>query len=320
MSETSLQAVSILAVEDDPGDFGLIRAYARLAKLGSSGNKESVAWARTLAEGIAAAGSNKPDVVLLDLSLPDSDGLATVEAMRAALPDAPIVVLTGSDDNALSDAALQVGAQDYLVKGQFDHDALGRAVRHALARHALEQRLRENEKILLDSRNRLKEQVAIMTTQLHELRDEFEDVNTTLKVLLKNRETDKSAAQNALVRDMSQEVAPFLLKLKKSVRDRKQIRLLGVLDNNLQQLASSYGNTSAYKLLSWQLTPVEIQVASMIKQGLSTKDIATALSLSPETVSVHRKHIRKKLGLSSKAANLRSHLASLSGQLDGKLS
>lgn len=83
------------------------------------------------------------------------------------------------------------------------------------------------------------------------------------------------------------------MKLKKSVRDRKQIRLLGVLDNNLQQLASSYGNTSAYKLLSWQLTPVEIQVASMIKQGLSTKDIATALSLSPETVNVHRKHIRK---------------------------
>jgi len=93
---------------------------------------------------------------------------------------------------------------------------------------------------------------------------------------------DKSDAQNALMREMSQEVAPFLLKLKKSVRDRKQIRLLGVLENNLQQLASAYGNTNASTLLFWQLTPVETQVASMIKQGLSTKDIATALSLSPE--------------------------------------
>ena len=313
MSKASQQAISILAVEDDPGDFGLIRAYARLAKFGISGGKEPVAWAKTLAEGIATAKNVKPDVVLLDLSLPDSDGLDTVQAMRAALPGVPIVVLTGHDDNALAEAALQAGAQDYLVKGQFEHDALGRAVRHALVRNALELQLKESEKILLDSRNRLKEQVGEMTSQLQELRGEFEDVNTTLKVLLKNRDMDKSTAQDALVREMSQEVAPFLLKLKKSVRDRKQIRLLGVIENNLQHLASAYGNTNAYTLLSWQLTPVEIQVASMIKQGLSTKDIATALSLSPETISVHRKHIRKKLGLSSKTANLRSHLTSLSG-------
>lgn len=305
--------MNLLVIEDDPGDFGLIQTYARLAKLGGSGGKVSVTWAKTLADGTATGRSSKPDIVLLDLSLPDSGGLATVQAIHTALPGVPIVVLTGRDDNALASAALQIGAQDYLVKGQFDHDALGRAVRHALVRHALELRLRESEKILLDSRNHLKEQVEKMTSQLHELRDEFEDVNTTLKVLLKNRDTDKSAAQNALVREMSQEVAPFLLKLKKCVRDHKQTRLLGVIENNLQQLASSYGNTNACTLLFWQLTPVEIQVASMIKQGLSTKDIATALSLSPETIHVHRKHIRKKLGLNSKAANLRSHLTSLSG-------
>ncbi|OHC27594.1 MAG: hypothetical protein A2Y50_04915 [Pseudomonadales bacterium RIFCSPLOWO2_12_59_9] len=436
MSETSQQAVSILAVEDDPGDFGLIQAYARLDKLGINGGKEPLTWAKTLAEGIAAARSNKPDVVLLDLSLPDSAGLATVQAMRTALPGVPIVVLTGHDDSALAVAALQTGAQDYLVKGQFDHDALGRAVRHALVRNVLERQLSESvqrlelaltggdlgtwdwhvpsgdiafnqrgcemlgyalneiepvitswqkmvhpddrpvinaalephlmgetqmyeaehrmchkdghwvwvldrgkvvkrdgegkplrvagtylditrqkqaEKILMDSRNCLKEQVGKMTSQMKELRDEFEDVNTTLRVLLNNRDKDKSAAQDAMVREMSQEVAPFLLKLKKSIRDHKQARLLDVIENNLQQLASSYGNTNVCTLLFWQLTPVEIQVASMIKQGLSTKDIATALSLSPETINVHRKHIRKKLGLSSKADNLRSHLTSLPG-------
>lgn len=313
MSETFQQTVSILAVEDDPGDFGLIQAYARLAELGINGGKGSVTWAKTLAEGVAAAQSNKPDVVLLDLSLPDSTGIATVHAMRAALPDMPIVVLTGHDNHTLAAAALQAGAQDYLVKGQFAQDALGRAVRHALVRHTLELRLKESEKILRDSRNHLKEQVGKMTLKMKELRDEFEDVNTTLRVLLDNRNKDKSAAQDALAREMSQEVAPFLLKLKKSVRDHKQARLLDVIENNLQQLASSYGNTNACTLLFWQLTPVEIQVASMIKQGLSTKDIATALSLSPETINVHRKHIRKKLGLSSKADNLRSHLTLLPG-------
>ncbi|MBI5438947.1 MAG: diguanylate cyclase [Nitrosomonadales bacterium] len=142
MGEIFQQAVSILAVEDDPGDFGLIQAYVHLAELGIGGNKEPAIWAKTLADGIAAARSNKPDVVLLDLSLPDSAGLDTVRAMRAALPGVPIVVLTGHDDSALAVAALQAGAQDYLVKGKFEHDALGRAVRNALVREALESRLR----------------------------------------------------------------------------------------------------------------------------------------------------------------------------------
>jgi DNA-binding NarL/FixJ family response regulator len=311
MSETSKQAVAILAIEDDSGDFGLIRAYVSLVELGIRGGNKQLTRAKTLAEGVAAARNDKPDIVLLDLSLPDSTGLDTVQAMRAALPGVPIVVLTGHDDHALATAALQSGAQDYLVKGQFDHDALGRTVRHALVRHALEVQLKESEKILLDSHNHLKEQVEKMSSQLRELRDEFEDVNTALRVLLNNRDKDKSAAQDALVREMSQEVAPFLLKLKKSVRDHRQARLLDVIESNLQQLASSYGNTRTGNLLFCQLTPVEIQVASMIKQGLSTKDIATAFSLSPETISVHRKHIRKKLGLSSKADSLRSYLASL---------
>ncbi|MDD5300571.1 MAG: diguanylate cyclase [Gallionella sp.] len=141
MSEIS-QSISILVIEDDPGDFGLIRTHVRLSGLVPRGDKEPVVWAKTLAEGIAAAQSNKPDVVMLDLSLPDSAGLATVQMLRAALPGVPIVVLTGHDGSALAVAALQAGAQDYLVKGQYDHDALGRAVRNALVREALESRLR----------------------------------------------------------------------------------------------------------------------------------------------------------------------------------
>ncbi len=141
MIEAFRQTIAILVVEDESSDFGLIRTYARLSGLGIDGDK-SVVWAKTLADGITTAKSNRPDVVLLDLSLPDSVGLATVQAMRVALPSVPIVVLTGYDDNALAAAALQAGAQDYLVKGKFDPDALGRAVRYAQVRYALESRLR----------------------------------------------------------------------------------------------------------------------------------------------------------------------------------
>jgi len=143
MTETIAAALTLLVVEDDPGDFGLIRVSVRLAKLEHS--VDAVIWAKGLAEAIEQCRSKRPDVVLLDLSLPDSSGLNTVEAMRAAAPDTPIVVLTGRDDNALAVAALEAGAQDYLLKGQFDHDALGRAVRNALVRERLETRMRHAE-------------------------------------------------------------------------------------------------------------------------------------------------------------------------------
>ncbi len=318
MNEISLLTLAILVFEDDQGDFGLIQNDMHLAKLGNP--CEPLSWARTLVEGIAAAKQTKPDIVLLDLSLPDSTGLQTVHSIRSTFPDIPLVVLTGQDDDQLAIAALQAGAQDYLVKGHFDHDTLGRAVRHALVRSSLERRLKENvqhlklaENSLLDSRNHLNEQVRQMTTQMQELRAEFEEVTTTLKVLLKNRSMDKSDAQKALDRDISQAVAPFLQKLKNSVHDHMQIHLLDVLESNLRNLAACYGNADTCSLLIRQLTPVETQVALMIKKGLPTKDIATAMSLSPETIHVHRKHIRKKLGLNNKSANLRNHLTALSG-------
>lgn len=136
------QALTILVVEDEPGDFGLIRALVRLSGLGQRGEKEPVIWAKTLAEALSEARCRQPQVVLLDLSLPDSAGIATVQAMRAAFADLPIVVLTGNDDKAQAIAALEAGAQDYLVKGQFDVDVLNRAVRNALVRGTLESHLR----------------------------------------------------------------------------------------------------------------------------------------------------------------------------------
>lgn len=141
MIKLSQHAATILVVEDEPGDYGLIRALLRLAGLGSGGEEPAV-WVQTLADGIAEVGRGLPDVVLLDLSLPDSSGIATVQKMRAVFAEVPIVVLTGHDDDALAVASLEAGAQDYLVKGQFDVDALNRAVRNARVRNALESRLR----------------------------------------------------------------------------------------------------------------------------------------------------------------------------------
>jgi PAS domain S-box-containing protein len=167
---------------------------------------------------------------------------------------------------------------------------------------------KQAEKVLNDDRKRLERQVEKSVTELGQIKEESSEVNTALKVMIKLRETENSDAKNLLILELKQEVMPFLQRLKNSSRDPKHMRLLSTLDANLQRLILSYGSatslTSAYK----NLTPKEIQVASMVREGASTKVIAATLSLSPETISIHRKNIRKKLSLSSKADNLRSYL------------
>ncbi len=153
MNRSAQQQIAILVIEDDPGDLRLIQLNIRRSGVQTLSRENSLICARTLREGIAVAATNPPDVVLLDLSLPDSSGLATVQALRAEVPGVPIVVLTGQDDHQLAEAALQAGAQDYLVKGQFEHDALGRAIRHALVRQKLESRLRLFEAALNSAAN-----------------------------------------------------------------------------------------------------------------------------------------------------------------------
>jgi len=147
MSDISAPTLTILVIEDDPGDFGLVKAYLRLAGLSTGGAAPALLWSKTLAQGLASAQQTPPDMVLLDLSLPDSSGLATLTSLRSALPQAAVVVLTGNAEKALALAALEAGAQDYLVKGQFDADALGRAIRHALVRQRLEQHLAHSQQL-----------------------------------------------------------------------------------------------------------------------------------------------------------------------------
>lgn len=147
--DTHLKNISILVVEDEPGDFDLIKAYLHQAGFRGGDEPPSLIWAKTLAEGIKAANPIRPDVVLLDISLPDSPGMPALKAMNTALPHVPIIVLTEIDDD-LPVTALKAGAVDYLIKGQFNHKALGRALRYALVRGRLESRLRLFE-VALDS-------------------------------------------------------------------------------------------------------------------------------------------------------------------------
>ncbi|HRJ60193.1 MAG TPA: response regulator [Azospirillaceae bacterium] len=133
--------VRVLLVEDEPADARLVMRELRL----SGGDGFSVAHAPTLA-AVRPLSDQGVDVVLLDLSLPDSFGLATLKAVQELLPQqCPILILTGHDDHVTALAAVEAGAQDFLVKGRADGLQLTRAIHHAIRRKQLEERLRLSE-------------------------------------------------------------------------------------------------------------------------------------------------------------------------------
>lgn len=170
---------------------------------------------------------------------------------------------------------------------------------------------KQAEKVLLDTQDRLENQVVNTQEELDEIKAETVEVNTALNVLLKHRNQDKSEAKLSLTLQVEETLLPLLKKLKvQSAGRRQSARLIDILESNLQQLVGSYGNSvnldAAYRLL----TPVEMQVAAMVRQGLASKVIAAALNSSSGTIEIHRKHIRKKLGLDAKI-NLHRYLLSL---------
>lgn len=130
------EAIRVLLVEDEAGDAHLVKM-----KLGQtqSGHFE-VVWAQSLYEAQRYLANSFFDVMLLDLSLPDSDGLATIHSARAMSLHIPIVVLSGRGDTDFALTALEAGAVDYMVKGDFGYDGLARVVRYALLRTEMEAR------------------------------------------------------------------------------------------------------------------------------------------------------------------------------------
>jgi len=123
-------AVHVLLVEDNAYDAGLVR---RLLASRTDPCFE-LAVARNLSEALAHARGDGCDVILLDLSLPDSSGTDGLQELALALPRTPIVVLTGLDHEHMAIQALRHGAQDYLVKGNHDSSLLSRSIRYAIER------------------------------------------------------------------------------------------------------------------------------------------------------------------------------------------
>jgi signal transduction histidine kinase len=171
---TNREIPKVLLIEDDPEDALLLREM--LARGGNARFKlECTDRLQTGLERLAKGGT---DVLLLDLSLPDSLGLDTVHKVHARASDVPIVVLTGLDDEALAIKAVREGAQDYLIKGQVDGNLLVRSIRYAMERHRLLEELERSRQRQLQLKDQFLSHVS------HELRSPLTTIQQFVTILL----------------------------------------------------------------------------------------------------------------------------------------
>lgn len=135
--------MNILLIEDNPADARLVREQLKDAP-----GKFILNTTETLGAGLEFVASKVVDVILLDMNLPDSNGLESLTRLQDRFPRLPVVILTSSNDEALGLEAVKQGAQDYLIKGQVESGLLRRALAYAIERKKTDEKLKGNEEFL----------------------------------------------------------------------------------------------------------------------------------------------------------------------------
>ena len=155
----------------------------------------------------------------------------------------------------------------------------------------------------------LQESRDVLERRVKERTLELEESNTTLKVLLKQREQDQRELENNMLSNIKHLIQPYIAKLKANRAMSDDLVYLNVIESNLNEIVSPFSSKLSFQYLD--LTPREILIANLIKDGKQDKDIIKILHISLDTVKSHRQNIRKKLGIYGKRVNLRSKLLSL---------
>jgi DNA-binding NarL/FixJ family response regulator len=310
------EKLRILMLEDNSTDADLIQYEMQEEGLAFNA-KVVMAETEFLRELEAFA----PDLVLSDYDLPQYNGILALAAAKKSRPDLPFILVTGAigEDRAIE--ILTQGANDYVMKSRLTR--LVPAIRRTLAeagelraRKAAEEKLRDMYKHLeikvaqrtaalqaeIAERKNVEEQLRLKTGNI-------EEVNTALRVLLQQVAEGRRDFEGQILANIRELVLPYVAKLKYRLASDQDLSVLGVIESNLNHIASSFLRN--LKLSYTRLTPREIEIAALVAEGKTIKDIALLLNITPRTVEFYRNSLREKLGLKNKKTNLRSHLLSL---------
>lgn len=169
-----------------------------------------------------------------------------------------------------------------------------------------EKELKQAKEAAEAARSELEQRVAERTAQLGQKTKRLTETNIALKILIEKREEDKKEFEEKIIFNIEKLVHPYLDKLKMICTDDSQKAFLEIIQSNLDEITSSFPQKQNSHLSMF--TPSQMQVADLIKQGKTTKEIASILNLSPATIACHRQEIRRKMSLTGKKLNLQTAL------------
>ncbi|HSR53785.1 MAG TPA: response regulator [Acidobacteriota bacterium] len=240
------------------------------------------------------------DLVLLDLCMPEVSGLELIPVIREHCPRSKILVVTGMGDKESVVQVLRKGAFDFIEK-PFSFEFLRHRVDQALDTLRHEKQRRQSMRELRKSR----ESLFRKTQQLRKANQELQDANTALSVLAHNIEKAREKSE--------QQIVSRLRRLTRPVREWLDTKegLEGIaaefaaLLDYIDELAR--GGADDLRISS-ALSQTEFRVATMIRKGLTSQEVADHLGVSVETVKTHRRNIRRKLDLAGTGSNLQTYL------------
>jgi signal transduction histidine kinase len=230
----------ILLVGDSPPDAQLLRAILAEPDV----VRYEVTHVQRLTEAVRYLQADRFDITLLDLSLPDSQGMETVRNIRREAPGVPIVVLTGLDDETLGIAAVREGAQDYLVKGQSDRRLLVRAIRYAIERHRAEEALARYRDHLEELVVQRTEALAATNAVLQEQIVERARAEEALDAARHKLETERERQRLSLASELHDSVGQELIGMKFTLERVMATSKAGLTDSALAGMKEAVSQCS----------------------------------------------------------------------------
>ena len=177
----------------------------------------------------------------------------------------------------------------------------------------LEQLVNERTRDLAATNEELRMEINERKRAEEELFDKtkaLEESNIALKVLLDHNKKDQKEFEATIVSNIKDRIVPYVEKLKQARLDKREMVFIEIIERGFHDIVSPF--TRSIALEYSHLTPKEIQIINLIREGKTTKEIAEILNIGKRTVDTHRDNIRSKLGISDKKVNLRTHLLSIS--------
>jgi FixJ family two-component response regulator len=291
-----MSQASLLVLDDDPQICRLLQAVFDARGINAEALKEPKYALDRLQQ-------HAYDVVLLDVVMPEISGIEVLEQIRDTCPETKVIMMTGYADKAMAIDVIRAGAFDFLEK-PIEIDVLSHAVSRALETQAIARAHQQTLEALRHSQEALQ----VHANNLEQLNAELRETHQAMLALARNADRARQEMEERMVMHLRSLILPLVEDIRQDDRLEPYSSQLAKFGKAIEDAVAGLSvHLSSLPMLSAR----EMRIAMMIKNGMTTEDMAMHLNISPETVKTHRRNIRKKLGLIGTGDQLRVYFRSL---------